>query len=263
MKTATFKRKYDRLEKKFCKKAKNERTIYLPNVCPDGPVDFLFVSMEPSLKKWAKTTEEGERLIKEGFRNNLFDIDNFILHYCIRHFLCQGHSYYITDLSKGAMPVEVASKGRRNRYQSWFPLFKEEFDIVSNRSTKVIAIGNAPYNFLKKKKFESKIDSGNILKILHYSNQAANYRKVAIEHHKSKFNSWVDQPLMKDIITDAREVLEDGGIPLPMGQYILQKLVAHGGDLTESQIQLIFTYKMTFETWKVLPPSYRKGNLSK
>jgi hypothetical protein len=47
METTTFKQKYDRLEEKFRKKAKNEGTIYLPNVCPEGSVDFLFVSMEP------------------------------------------------------------------------------------------------------------------------------------------------------------------------------------------------------------------------
>lgn len=255
MKTTTFKQKYDMLEKKFRKKAKNEGTIYLPNVCPVGPVDFLFVSMEPSLR-WAKTTKEGEKLIKKGFRNNLFDIDNFILHYCIRHFLCQGRSYYITDLSKGAMPVECASKGRPNRYQSWFPLFEEEFDIISTKSTKVIAIGNAPYNFLDKKKTESKINLGKIGKILHYSNRAVRYRKIMAEKHKIKFNSWVDKPFLKDIQTDAKEVLESSGMPLQMVKMIVKRL-ANSKKLTESQTQLIFTYKMTFETWKVHSPSER------
>jgi hypothetical protein len=67
---------------------------------------------------------------------------------------------------------------------------------------------------------------------------------------------------MKDIITDAKEVLKDVGMPLQMVQIILEKL-AHHKELRESQTQLMVTYKMTFATWKVHSPFYRKVNLSK
>ena len=51
----TFKEAYRKLEADFCQQAQEDRRdlclecIFLPNIEPEGPVDYILVGMEPSL----------------------------------------------------------------------------------------------------------------------------------------------------------------------------------------------------------------------
>ncbi|MBD04581.1 MAG: hypothetical protein CME24_09585 [Gemmatimonadetes bacterium] len=49
----TFKAAYQTLEAKFRDQAEHDGSVYLPNPGPTGPVDYVFVAMEPSLGGWA------------------------------------------------------------------------------------------------------------------------------------------------------------------------------------------------------------------
>ena len=114
---------YRQLEEQMRKLAKADGDVYLPNVEPLHPVDFIFICLEPSLGRWAKTREEANSKISSGFRNFIDSIDDMILHHSIRTYLCrEDQSYHLTDVSKGAMLVEKANMDRKLRYAKWHDL---------------------------------------------------------------------------------------------------------------------------------------------
>src|SRR5699024_7817782 len=101
--------------------------VYLPNIEPVGPVQNILICMEPSLGRWASSGNEAINKVKSGFRNFLYSMEDFILHYCVRRFLCENNaSYHVTDISKGAMLIEKANTHRNERYGRWFSLLQEE-----------------------------------------------------------------------------------------------------------------------------------------
>jgi hypothetical protein len=95
--------------------------VFLPNPEPLGPVEYVFVCMEPSLGGWARSPDEAKARVEAGFRNFVSSVEDFILHFCIRQYLCEPtEHYHITDLSKGAMLVERATTdGMGFSWRSW------------------------------------------------------------------------------------------------------------------------------------------------
>ena len=86
---STFAKRYNILEGCFWKQATAEGSVFLPNIPPAAPVDFVFIAMEPSLQSWSTSTQDARAQIEAGFRNFLFSVEDFILHFCIRSFLCK------------------------------------------------------------------------------------------------------------------------------------------------------------------------------
>src|SRR5436190_8414128 len=101
-----FRASYQRLEARMTRLAEADGDVFLPNPELSRPVEYLLIGMEPSLGRWARSREEADAKVKAGFRNFVSSIEDFILHFCVRHYLCSGsETYHITDLSKGAMLV--------------------------------------------------------------------------------------------------------------------------------------------------------------
>lgn len=97
--------------------AESDGDVFLPNPEPLGSVEYVFICMEPALGRWARSADEAKAKVEAGFRNFVFSIEDFILHFCIRQYLAGPmHRYHITDLSKGAMLVERAATARTERY---------------------------------------------------------------------------------------------------------------------------------------------------
>jgi hypothetical protein len=114
---------YRGLETRMKALAEFDRHVFLPNPEPEGPVDYVFVCMEPSRGRWARDADEARSKVEAGFKNFIASIDDAILHFCIRRYLCGPEQrYHITDLSKGAMLVEHASDARFERYDRWYEL---------------------------------------------------------------------------------------------------------------------------------------------
>lgn len=127
-----FRAAYRDLETRMKAFAEAEGDVFLPNPEPSQPAKYVFVCMEPSLGRWAQSPEEAKAKVEAGFRNFVFSIEDFILHFCIKHYLCEPtQPYHITDLSKGAMLVERAGVARTQRYDRWYPLLEEELDLVA------------------------------------------------------------------------------------------------------------------------------------
>ena len=238
---------YCELEERFREKADEERSIYLPRIVPDFPVDFVFVGMEPSLGSWVNARgkeneikEEAERKIRQGFVDFAFSMGDFILHYCIREYLCRsGASYYITNISKGAMTVNHAAEGRQERYSRWYPLFVEELELASKETTKVITIGKGVKDVLDKKGHKK------IYSILHYSQQAVKFRGRHIQDMESQFCEFKKTVCKADVLDVAGCVIRESNMSKELGEKLLARLMkSRLSDLSLSQKKLIFDYKI-------------------
>jgi hypothetical protein len=185
----TFEEAYSALEDDFRQRVEEDKQsgvkcIFLPNVEPIGPVDYVLVGMEPSLGRWARgkgksRLEDAQKRIDQGFRNFC---GVWILHNPVRTYLCQdGESYYVTDLAKGAMLTNEKSAGSEKKYDEWYPLLEKELGLVAKPDAKIISIGNMVGQFLSKKGLY-----GHVGTIPHYSGRAARYWGKEIEGTKRK-----------------------------------------------------------------------------
>ncbi len=76
--------------------------MYLPNPEPSSKVDYIFICMEPSFGRWAKSVEDGRSKVASGFRNFLAGVEPMLLHFSARRFLCDNDDrHFITDFSQG------------------------------------------------------------------------------------------------------------------------------------------------------------------
>jgi hypothetical protein len=245
MQTENFYTAYQNLQDRFYKQARHDGDIYLPNIIPNGPVDYVLVSMEPSLGFWAKSgnkisAQKAEDLIQKGFKNFLLTYENFIVHYAAQKYLCKNkQTYYMTDISKGAMVVKKANINRQERYERWFSLLQEELDLVSKPTTKIYAIGKAVANFLESHAIKPEAT------LLHYSSQASSSRSKHIEGKEKAFQYFSHNMKKEDILTIAKNTMGQADFPEDMKNEILVRIAK--GNFTDSRKQLLFAYKEIFQ----------------
>ena len=72
----TFKQAYKRLEEEFRLRVEEDKrlcikSIFLPNIEPTGPVDYVLVGMEPSLGTWGKDLDKARKKIDGGLQELL------------------------------------------------------------------------------------------------------------------------------------------------------------------------------------------------
>lgn len=237
----SFKTSYRELESEMKSLALADGYIYLPNPEPIEPVRHILICMEPSFGRWASSAREAKNKVESGFRNFLYSMEDFILHYSTRRFLCQpGEGYHITDISKGAMLVEKANSSRNERYDRWFSLLQEEINLVGTSDVNIIAVGRAVSDFLEQKSFDWPFS-----RIIHYSGQAARARNRGIEDHMQEFKAFKSSVTQKDLIDTAKEVFESTSVPSTFRDSTLLRLKQRS--LTISRKKLIFNYKLSFE----------------
>jgi hypothetical protein len=239
----SFQDKYRQIEKEMKKLAEGDGDVFLPNPEPAGRVDYVLICMEPSLN-WARTVDEARAKVAAGFRNFLAGIDPMILHFCVRRFLCErGQRYHITDFSKGAMWVKLAAGEREERYKKWYPLLKEEIDLIAQPDARVIAVGKTVANFLSCLGFPRRFTP-----IMHYSQLAAKTRSARLKGHEHSFRAFKDSISLEDVLATAKDVLEESRVPKEISERALALLM--GRQLTTSRRQLIFSHKLDFEAMR-------------
>jgi hypothetical protein len=237
-----FKRAYRNLEQRMKALAEpDDNGVYLPNPEPTGTVDYIFVCMEPSLGRWARSVEDARTKVAKGFRNFLAGIEPMLLHFSARRFLCDtGQRYHITDFSKGAMLVEHAGKARTDRYSKWYELLQEEIDLIAAPDASVIAVGNAVAEHLRRHGFHRKVTS-----VIHYSPLASRARAARLEGHKDLFPEFASSISKQDILSTAREVLEESKVPPEIYREAFS--IVEKSQLSESRRKLLYCYKLDFE----------------
>ncbi|MBA3531588.1 MAG: hypothetical protein H0T73_06715 [Ardenticatenales bacterium] len=236
-----FHESYRQLEERMKALAEVEGDVFLPNLTPEGPVEYVLICMEPSLGQWAHSPEDARSKVEAGFRNFLFSIEDFILHYCARHYLCEaGEHYHITDLSKGAMLVDHAAHARNQRYDRWYSLLQEELDLVAPSNAAIVAVGNAVAQHLERRKFQRPFTQ-----VIHYSGQAAQARNMAVAGQEDNFQAFRDSVSLKEVVATAHGILSESGIPAHFREETLSRLAK--SQLSLSRQKLIFHYKRAFE----------------
>lgn len=254
-----FMQQYKEIEECFREQIKRDREqlkcddiVYLqPFTIPSDQVDYVFIAMEPALTKvWLgepPNRNNGDAAVKKGARNFMPGrIEECVLYYCATKYL-GGRTFYITDMSKGAMTLDRAKTDRGSLWKEWFGLLEKELKLVAKEDATVFAIGTQVYNFLTHKKRQDtwfhKTFAGRIEYLLHYSGSAAGYRKNSIIGKESEFNDFKTKVTEKDII--------DVVIPLltkectEWAKDSIERV--KGIRITKSWKMLIFGYKMKME----------------
>lgn len=243
-----FAARYRNLEERFKALAQVDGDVYLPNPAAEGPVQFVLVCMEPSLGRWARSAEQARERVDAGFRNFLPSDEVALLHYCVRRYLCRPQDrYHITDLSKGAMLVKRAASERDGRYRRWYPLFKEELDLIAAPGARYIAVGREVAIQLERHGFKKPIHS-----VMHYSSQAGLARHKGIEGREAGFAAFMGSVSLDDVVVTAKDVLSSARVPAEIVHATLAKL--RRLTLTVSRQQLMFAYKTAFESLRTQVP---------
>ena len=209
---------------------------YLPSFAPLGPVDYVLVAMEPStgVSGGHDGGDSGPAL------NFSWSVEDFILHYCVRRYLCRsGESYQLTDLSKGSTTVKDAGLRRRARYERWYPLLRDELALLNKPGkTRLIAIGRVVEDFLSRKGLCEQVE-----RVLHYGRAGAAHRVKEIQPWAGDFAEFLRRFDEQAFQSSVPEVL--AGTPLsPWSDFRPE-----GGRpyrLTESRMKLMFYYKNRF-----------------
>ncbi len=237
-----FVSQYASVEQGFLRLAGFDGAVYVPNPEPAGPVDFIFIAMEPSLGRWGRDREGAEGWVGRGFRNFLLSIYDFIMHYSIREFLCRsGETYQVTDISKGAMLVRDAKKDRERRWRKWYPSLLKEIKLLEKPGTKIIAVGGDVERFLRRMGF-AKIDE----RICHFSIEARGCWKRIVLSKEDEYNAFCRLIDFHDILRVAEQAMIKAKMSQDMRKTILQSLPF---ELSDAHKWLLFSCKIQFETF--------------
>ena len=233
----TFRDAYHDLEDRFRALAEADGDVYLPNVEPSGPVEYVFIAMEPSLGRWARSPQQAKAKVEAGFRNFVADEvgDVVLLHHAIRHYL-GTESYHLTDFSKGAMLTAQAHSDRTERYDRWYRLLLAELELVGPEA-QIDAVGKVVAQRLRARGFPK------FAEILHYSGLAGRARAAAIRGHEAEFEAFRSTVSLEDILATAAKVLEP--VPVWLRETTLPALART--QLTTSKLALLFAYKLAFD----------------
>ena len=238
-----YQQRYLDLCDRFRVQAQNDGDIYLPNLEIRRHVDIIFISMEPSLGRWANGRTPDEKRasafnkINSGFRNFIDAYENHIFHYCARNYFCQpNETYHLTDISKGAMLGKNAAIDRRERYIRWYDLLLEEIRLISNTGVRIYAVGGWVADFLNQKGFLNLTG-----KLLHFSSQASRFRPVVANNFPDEYRQFESTVTHENIMQTAKTVLNENGVNEELRLMILNRLSTQ--TLSESRKKLMFTYK--------------------
>src|SRR5579862_8434175 len=215
-----FQAAYRELKGRMMACAEADGHPFLPNPEPEGPVDYVFICMEPSLGRWARTAEEAKSKVDAGFRNFLSSTETFILHFCIRRYLCESTKrYHITDFSKGAMLVKGAEQERTQRFDRWYPLLQEEIHLVATSDATIVAVGKVVSQYLKRRDFHRPVKP-----VIHYSCLAGRARSAEIAGREEAFEAFRGSVSIEDMVATAKAVLRESHMPVEMYNEELSRL---------------------------------------
>ena len=234
---------YAALEKEFKEQVERDSREfgigieYVPNIVPRSKVDYVLIAKEPSTGTSGKDVPNQPQIA----RNFAWSVEDFILHYCVRNYLCpDGETYHITDLAKGGMTTSDAHSHGPRIHKRWYPLLKKELRLLAKpEGTRVIAVGKVAAEFLG-----TKDPCRSVGRVLHYSKQAGAHRTKGIKPWCEEFPVFCRRFDKDDLARCVDEVLRDADMDSYIGKMPEGKV---GFNLTESRMKLIFLYKKCFK----------------
>ncbi len=220
--------------------------IYIPNPMPKQKVKYVFITMEPSFGRWARTYENAMVMLRKGFKNFLWSHDDMVFHYSISNFL--SSSYYVTDISKIAMKVNNANEFRNAIYPQWLAHLTEEINLLTETDFKVFFVGKQAEMWTQNC-FEKKNIAGTIT---HFSILAASKRNQIANQYPKEYTCF-----MADIAPDetsmnafTKTLLEDSLCNFELISEIYTRISDHESYMSETRKKLAFAYYMAFMNFR-------------
>lgn len=215
---------------------------YIPNIMPKKKVKYIFITMEPSFGRWAKDETNASQMLKRGFRNFLWSIEDFLFQYAISTYL--STSFYITDISKIAMLVSNAEKMRDKLYPQWINHLKEELEVFGRNDYRLFFVGNKVSQQLSSV-FQSNQVAGTVL---HYSSQAGTKRKELPSSLPEDYATFKKQkcPSVEDLQNFTKRLLQESNMDENLKNDTTKRLFTKKNILSESRIMLLFSYYVAF-----------------
>ena len=140
------------------------------------------------------------------------------------------------------MPVAHASVARTERYDRWYGLLTEELDLVTLPHARIVTVGTVVTEYLRRRPFPK---AWPLTPVIHYSPLAAQARAVGIVGYEEQFAAFRGSVSLTHVRATTEAVLTAFSIPARFRGETLAQL--EKGELSESQQQLIFNYKLAFE----------------
>lgn len=139
------------------------------------------------------------------------------------------------------MLVNRAGPARIQRYDRWYALLQEEIDLCATRTAGIVAVGNVVAQQLERRGFQRPFT-----RVIHYSGQAASARRAGIVGREDSFQAFKDSVSLEDVVATAEDALKAAQVPSDIRAETLSRLA--NNQLTTSRRQLIFNYKVAFES---------------
>jgi hypothetical protein len=140
------------------------------------------------------------------------------------------------------MLVGDAGMARRQRWGRWYPLLQKELALIAKPGARVCAVGSQVETYLRSKRLVHPMTS-----ILHYSPQAARYRKYAVYGREPEFQRFASTLTLDQILQVAELVMTEAGFSADLLTQTLRRIGTR--NLTDSRKKLAFTYKTKFQNW--------------
>jgi hypothetical protein len=142
-----------------------------------------------------------------------------------------------------AMLVDHAGFARTQRYDRWYSLLQQEIDLCANPSAGIVAVGNVVAEQLARRGFRRPFT-----RVIHYSGQAGLARSVGLVGREDSFQEFSGSVSLEDVVATAEDVLKGAHVPPEIRDDTLARLAK--SQLTTSRQQLIFNYKVPFESMR-------------
>ncbi len=217
--------------------------VYIPNPVPKEKAKYIFLTMEPSFGRWAKTLDNAYIMLKKGFKNFLWSHDDMVFHYSINKYL--SSSYYITDISKIAMKIDNANDVRKDVYPLWIQHLLEEIKLFGTQDYMVFFVGNQVEMWLKDYIEEVHI-AGTVT---HFSILAASKRNQIALQYKSEYDDFLlsHSPNEEMVSNFTKKLLENSLCNSVLIDEIYTRIAGHKTFMNETRIKLAFSYYMAFK----------------
>ena len=150
------------------------------------------------------------------------------------------------------MLVDHAGLARIQRYDRWYALLQEEIELCASPSAGIVAVGNVVSQHLARRGFRRPFT-----RVIHYSTQAGLARSARVVGREDSFQAFSGSVSLEDVVATAEDVLKAAHVPSEIRDDTLSRLAK--SQLTTSRQQLIFNYKVAFESMRHTTPAGRAG----
>lgn len=119
----------------------------------------------------------------------------------------------------------------------------KEIDLCATASARIVAVGTAVSQHLVRRGFPTLFTQ-----VIHYSSQAGRARSAGVVGRENSFQAFRGSVSLEDIVTTAEVTLKASHSPPEIRDETLSRLAKN--QLTTSRQQLIFNYKVKFESMR-------------